>query len=149
MLKPGFYLTSVFLTLITEVFVSMAFLISQSKVIKGGWVGGAGVDSPYVSKIHCDNPLLSYSLWYRIYELNQIPIEVYLLCLYLYLHWAGSRLVGGVWPLGHYELPPNVSIPCNSPPSSSIIIIFKIQNTTKRTSIYDISLFNNGQMGLN
>ena len=113
-----------------------------------GW-GGEGVDSPYVSKIHCDNLLLSYCLWYRVYELNQIPIEVYLLCLYLYLHWAGSRLVGGVWPLGHYELPPNVSIPCNSPPSSSIIIIFKIQNTTKRTSIYNISLFNNGQMGLN
>ena len=45
-------MSSVFLTLTTLVFVSMAFLISQSKVIGGTPGGGGGVDLPYVSKIH-------------------------------------------------------------------------------------------------
>ena len=44
-----------------------------------------------------------------VFECVLLLAFVFVLYLYVYLYWAGSRWVGGVWPVGHW-LPPNVSI---------------------------------------
>ena len=54
-----------------------------------------------------DLPHLGWKLCLNLFVL--LFVFVFVLYLYVYLYWAGSRWVGGVWPVGHW-LPPNVSI---------------------------------------